>query len=99
MPWTCNRKRAEWRAKRRASDPDYVRRNHEYRVLMKRLRGMLPEMIEEQDGLCGICGELLPEISPDVHVDHKTARNNGGGDGRENLQAVHAQCNILKGRK
>ena len=52
---------------------------------------------DAQGGLCGICGDSLPEDEAEIHVDHIVPVSRGGGDGRENLQATHAFCNLSKG--
>ena len=51
----------------------------------------------DQNDICPLCGDLLPEkISADIHVDHRWPKVFGGTDDYENLQAAHIQCNRLK---
>ena len=97
MPWTCNTARAEWRARRRATDPEYVRRRLRLRASQRRLRRRLPQLIERQGGVCPLCARFLPDTVDGIHVDHRVPRAHGGGDGIDNLQAVHAACNLAKG--
>ena len=83
---------------RYANDPEYRARckaRNEGR--MWRLRKHLPDLIEAQDGLCGICGAPLPEeIDSAIHVDHIKPRSKGGSNDYDNLQAVHDSCNRRK---
>jgi HNH endonuclease len=55
---------------------------------------------EGQGRLCGICHK--PLAWADSTVDHRSPRGMGAGsidDRQENLQAVHALCNSLKGSR
>lgn len=55
---------------------------------------------EEQRRLCAIC--KLPLAWNISQVDHKAPRGMGGGkidDRQENIQAVHPECNCLKGSR
>lgn len=61
------------------------------------VRAYLPTLIADQLGLCGICGEPLPDDLGAVHVDHIRPRAHGGTNAPENLQAAHASCNLAKG--
>lgn len=100
MPWPCNRKRAEWRKRRKQNDKKYRKRLLETRASQKRVRRLLPHLIARNGNLCALCGVSLPSsITPDTHVDHIVPRSKGGGDVVSNLQAVHAACNLRKGRK
>ena len=61
------------------------------------LRRFLPRLMADQNRICPICSDLLPEkISADIHVDHRWPKVFGGTDDYENLQATHIQCNRLK---
>ena len=95
----------EWHRQKRQSDPEWREQTNE-RKRMSRYRKHLPALMEAQGGLCGICGEELPEIGPDVHVDHIypiAAFRQFGPLGEhlyrdpDNLQATHAHCNRAKG--
>jgi 5-methylcytosine-specific restriction endonuclease McrA len=55
---------------------------------------LVPELREEQDDLCALCGEPLG--SQEVHVDHRIPHSYGGGNERSNLQVTHASCNLGK---
>ena len=46
-------------------------------------------------GICALCGEFV-EIN-DASRDHINPRANGGGNGRDNIQLAHKNCNNLKG--
>ena len=72
-----------------------------YRTTERRrnLRRHLRHLIESQQGLCGICGETLPNDWVNIHVGHIVPRVVGGGDQLMNLQAAHASCNLEKGAK
>lgn len=47
------------------------------------------------NGICALCGEYV-EIE-DASRDHIIPRAFGGGNGRDNIQLAHKQCNNLKG--
>ena len=100
MPWSCNRKRAEWRKERKRSDPAYHKHLLELRASQKRLRRLLPYLIARSGRRCALCRQSLPpSIHRSIHVDHIVPRCKGGSDLASNLQAVHAACNIQKGMK
>ena len=89
-----NATRRRWERRRRAIDPSFKKK--------ARNRHHLPELVEDQDGLCGICGEPLPEDYMDgskVHVDHILPVACGGGHDFDNLQAAHSHCNMTKGAR
>lgn len=46
-------------------------------------------------GICALCGEYV-ELE-DASRDHIHPRAAGGGNGRDNIQLAHKQCNNLKG--
>ena len=84
------RERANARARARyATDSEY----RERRLAYQRERGTgarkhLWQLLIDQGGLCGICGD--GERDSDAwQVDHIVALANGGGDEYENLQAAH----------
>jgi len=47
-----------------------------------------------QRGLCGICGTSM--FHARAHLDHKIPVSRGGSGAIENLQWVHARCNLVK---
>ena len=51
------------------------------------------QVIEQANGVCGICGG---ELYPPVEIDHIIPLSKGGTHTRDNLQASHAQCNRSK---
>ena len=51
-------------------------------------------LFSEQGGCCAGCFKPLGE---DVHVDHVNPLARGGEDRFENLQLLHAACNLAKG--
>ncbi len=50
---------------------------------------------EEQDGLCGICGERIDDLSA-TDIDHIVPHTHGGGNEPVNLQLTHLGCNRRK---
>ena len=100
MPWKDKRQRAEWRKDRSQKDEAYRKRLLTTRASQRRLRRLLPYLIARNGNLCGLCGRSLPpSIGPGVHVDHIVPRCKCGSDDPNNLQAVHAACNLRKGSK
>jgi 5-methylcytosine-specific restriction endonuclease McrA len=60
----------------------------------------LDEAWHRQEATCGICKRTL--VWAEATVDHIQPRGMGGArrdDRQENIQAVHAVCNSLKGSK
>lgn len=55
----------------------------------------------EQDGLCLLCREAIPEsdlFNGDlVSIDHDVPRAHGGSDDLSNLNVAHVPCNNVKG--
>ena len=51
-------------------------------------------LFSEQGGCCAGCFKPLDD---DVHVDHVQPLARGGSDVFENLQLLHARCNLTKG--
>lgn len=51
-------------------------------------------LFSEQGGCCAGCFKRLDD---DVHVDHVMPLARGGYDVFENLQLLHARCNLVKG--
>jgi hypothetical protein len=47
------------------------------------------------DGICALCGEYV-ELEQ-ASRDHIVPRSKGGGNGRNNIQLTHRNCNNLKG--
>ena len=82
--------------------PAARRQRREYdRVRRRRLHGVnariyLPVLRRRQDGLCALCGEPLPKVSREIHVDHILPVRQGGSSRPHNLQAVHEACNLRK---
>jgi RNA-directed DNA polymerase len=54
-------------------------------------RGRLQHLWKEQQGRCPVCGQLLQEEEP-WQVHHRVRRTDGGGDGLDNLELLHANC-------
>lgn len=53
--------------------------------------------LTEQAGCCKYCFEPI-KVSK-ATADHRKAKKNGGGNGKENIDAVCFDCNQLKGHK
>jgi 5-methylcytosine-specific restriction endonuclease McrA len=64
------------------------------RRLPKRTRALL---LARQDHRCAICGGPLSLL--DAHVDHIVPISAGGDDAMGNLQLVHPNCNLRKGKR
>ena len=79
-----DQKRAQTRARKRA---------HKMRAVR------LLEAVLRQRGICPLCNEPLPCEVSGVHLDHRVPLSLGGATAQENLQAVHAACNLTKGAK
>lgn len=54
-------------------------------------------LLQMQEGLCGLCGRMLPEDKDRVEVDHIVRIRDRGTSAIDNLQAVHRSCNQRKG--
>ena len=52
------------------------------------------KVLEQHDGLCGICGE---PVGDDFHVDHIVPLARGGEHSYANTQPAHPVCNAKKG--
>ena len=104
----------EYNKQYRSNPINKERRNRNYREKVendpsflekRRIRGrikrtkILDSLIEDQNNLCGICGEPMPDDYGLIHIDHILPVSKGGGNDRDNLQAAHAVCNIRKGNK
>lgn len=66
---------------------------------MKKItRGMMDRLLEKQRHCCTRCGGWL-FVDPDHpwHVDHILAIAKGGQHAEDNLQILHAKCNLIKG--
>jgi DNA-directed RNA polymerase subunit RPC12/RpoP len=55
----------------------------------------LAKIHADANGICAECGEYV-EIE-DASRDHIIPRAAGGGNGRDNIQLMHKNCNNLKG--
>ena len=91
----------EYNRKCRQENKDLVNaaKRERYRRLGGRAyRRHLADLMEDHAGMCGICGEDMfgLESDSDIHVDHIVPRVGGGTDDYENLQPVHAVCNLRK---
>lgn len=51
---------------------------------------------DEQNGMCAICNEEMPEFNEDVHGDHILLYKDGHPTTQENCAAVHSTCNWRK---
>ena len=51
---------------------------------------------DEQEGICAICKEEMPEFNEDVHGDHILLYKDGHPTTQENCAAVHSTCNWRK---
>ena len=94
-----NKYNREYKNKRYQTDPVYRK---EVNKKNKRLHGWqkhkLP-LILEQKNICALCNKEMFLDTKLIHVDHIIPRSKGGPDNYENLQAVHAECNLRKGNK
>ena len=67
------------------------------------LRKFLPQLIDRQNGICGICSHPLPPFTTgrknQFHVDHIVPISKGGSNDLSNLQAAHEYCNLRKGQR
>lgn len=61
------------------------------------LRKFVGALFRDQDGHCALCGLLMDADADALHVDHRLPVSLGGTDDYDNLQLVHARCNMLKG--
>jgi 5-methylcytosine-specific restriction endonuclease McrA len=48
---------------------------------------------------CGICPGCRLPLDGRFHIDHIIPISKGGTSARQNLQALHARCNLVKGTK
>ena len=58
--------------------------------------GLHDRLWRAQRGVCPVCNLLL---SVPVHIDHKIPLARGGTHAEENLQLLHARCNLRKGSR
>lgn len=69
------------------------------RIRSRRLRRNIPQLLARDGTSCAAC--QLPLESPFdgalTHVDHVIPFVHGGSDEIENLQLLHARCNVRKG--
>ena len=61
----------------------------------RRVRRHAVALLIVQGGRCPLCMERIEDLA-DAHVDHIVPRAKGGGDEWENVQLVHAPCNLRK---
>ncbi len=59
-------------------------------------RRALPELIVEQNGICNICKDPLPEDHSEIDVDHVQPASKGGSNDINNLAATCKTCNRKK---
>lgn len=65
------------------------------------MRRLLNRKINEQKGICAICGRPFTDYG-DVVPDHKGPKGMGGArrdDHPDNIQAAHRLCNSEKGSR
>ncbi len=60
--------------------------------------GVRRDVIERDERICGLCGQLVPEGAP-LDIDHILPVARGGLDDLDNLQVSHATCNRRKGAR
>ena len=89
------------RLDRYRSDPDYRRRTLDATAMRgKGYRKHWRALFDAQEGLCGICSDVMDLNNfRTLHVDHKQPLSRGGTDDIENLQLTHARCNLTKGNR
>jgi len=58
-------------------------------------RGQIAYLWREQGGRCGGCGQLLQE-EQEWQIHHRVRRVDGGDDGLDNLELLHANCHRQK---
>jgi len=56
------------------------------------------KLLVRQRYLCPICGEPIA-LGAKIHLDHRRPVSRGGRHDLSNLQAVHARCNLVSGKK
>lgn len=54
------------------------------------------ELVQGQEGLCAICGDLIDELSSSTHVDHIIPWELVGDELEDNYQALCEKCNLKK---
>jgi RNA-directed DNA polymerase len=65
--------------------------------LLREMRGTLAGqgriywLWKEQQGRCPVCGQPLQE-EEEWHLHHRVRRSQGGSDGLDNLELLHANC-------
>ena len=91
--WSTRRARAKRRRKAQA------RRRQTWKYGKDKIgRDLLrAELMGDQHGRCGICGELMMDAIEPLDIDHIIPVSRGGTSHRENLQLVHCRCNRQKG--
>lgn len=78
-----------------ADHPDGYR----YKLSDGEMRKVLLKKIEEQGGICGLCGEPFESTMGIVadHIKPKGMNSARADDRAENVQAAHSSCNLEKG--
>lgn len=61
-------------------------------------RGLRQRLFDRQRGICAQCGGYLLTLAG-THVDHRVPVCKGGVHAEDNLQLLHARCNLAKGRR
>ena len=89
-------------AKARYQSDEEYRRNVIAKVKARgrtpRKPGQIGALLVRDGMICAECGEFMvrPYDGQVVHVDHVTPRVAGGTDAPDNLQLLHAECNLRK---
>lgn len=93
-------RRAAQRRERYATDAEYRARRRE-RSRVRGYRKHLGTLLLRQGFRCALCGDVISseDYRHTAQVDHVVPVSKGGGDGIENLQAVHMHCNASKGAR
>jgi 5-methylcytosine-specific restriction endonuclease McrA len=80
--------------------PDYYTaeaRNNRTKKRRQNRKNRIVKMLEEQNGVCYICGRTMQEN--EITVDHVIPRAKGGTDSVQNLKLAHERCNHAKDDK
>ncbi len=91
--------RRPWHFRSRNLYNNALRRGASSRVLVDLLAVFI-----RQGGRCAMCGDLLAPTLPSRHplameFDHIVAYTDGGTHQADNIQALHKQCHIEKGKR
>lgn len=68
---------------------------------VKRVSGrLLARLLRKQGHVCPVCRRLIvPHPLNPPHIDHVISIAKGGEHAEDNLQVLHAACNLAKGSK